>query len=475
MNPSSVQFENGTPNFEYKKMYRCFPNKGNGLLFRMVNDKTSTWAFYNDTADSVMKVKGKFDQFSSIEAIGHARQESLEGGGVEVSVSVAPGATELFIRGKVNGFTMGFQTEVIEDSEAVSFINGTPSVPYNKVYKCFKNSENGLLFRLVDVSGKRWYFYNDTTDYIMKVTCEFEKKGSAQPTGLTKIGGTPANFPNGITLTLDVMPGKTEEFLNGLPQNYRLSFVAEAVDNDRPEENDKIKFLNGEPNWRLMDQQNTKLYRCFKEDGNGLLFRMVDERTKQWGFYNDTVDFSMKITLSFPEAEANVVQGTPDTVSHISNGKVEMTMTVPPLATMMMLRGLPSTYEISFAAESSNRLEPEESPKYRVGPPNDTVFPYDKVFRCFKDHSNGLMFRLVDERRNRWGFYNDTTDTTVTAKVSFGKDSKIEMLGTTKKEEDPEKGMIYSIIVKPQETLPFVQGKITSYVFEFTANKKVRN
>lgn len=470
----SVQFENGKPDFKFDKIYRCFQNKGNGLLFRLLNEKENKWAFYNDTKDTVMKITANFGPYSTITVLGKARQTAPEtkDGEIQVSLDVDPGATELFISGTANGFRIGFQTETVQEGNIV-FENGKPAVEYNKIFKCFKNSGNGLLFRLVNSAEKKWYFYNDTTDYIIKATCEFDKKEGITVLGRTAITGTPASSPRGMIVTLEIEPGYTEPFIQGEAGTYRLSFSAEAVGNDKPEASSAINYINGEPNWHLVDR-NAKVYRCFKDDGNGLLFRFIDEKKRLWAFYNDTTDFVMKATVSYPAAEEKDVKPADGATSTKHGGKIEVTIQIPPLTTVVMLKGLPSNYEVAYAAESVNRTAPEVAPRYRCGEPDASLFRYDEVFRCFKDHSNGLMFRLVDNRNQRWGFYNDTSDTQVTASVSFGRDSRVKALGKTRTAQDPEKGLIYILTVDPLQTVPFVEGDITSYVFEFTANKKQR-
>lgn len=479
---SSVKFENGRPTIAYDKIFRCFQNQGNGLLFRLVQDKENLWAFYNDTKDSLMKVRARFGNYSKINILGNASlapandpgalsppPDSLE---IEVVLDVYPGKTEPFISGLVNGFTIGFQTESLQPEDPVVFENGKPSVSYTKIFKCFKNSGNGLLFRLVDSDSKRWYFYNDTTEFVMKVTCEVESKKNIKLLGKSKMEASPDGKPGGAIVTLAIHPGATEPFLEGNAGTYALSFVAEGLENDAPEDTSAMKYLNGTPNWRMVDR-SSKAFRCFKDDGNGLLFRFIDEKNRQWCFYNDTVDLVMKVLVTFPVEEHAKVQGAPNTETNVKDGKVEIRLSVPPITTAVMLKGLPVNYEVEYSAESANRLSPEERPSY-VGPgPNRDVFPYNEVYRCFKDRANGLMFRLVDNNNCRWGFYNDTPDTHITAKVDFGADSKITPLGKTKMERDPQKGLVYVLTVAPRETVPFIEGEITSYVFEFTARKLV--
>eukprot|EP00796_Vickermania_ingenoplastis_P006330 gene6330-4557_t len=41
--------------------------------------------------------------------------------------------------------------------------------------------------------------------------------------------GTPSGSPNGITVELEIMPGKTEEFIEGDAGTYRISFNADGI------------------------------------------------------------------------------------------------------------------------------------------------------------------------------------------------------------------------------------------------------
>lgn len=223
----TVKFENGRPDFVFDKIYRCFKDKGNGLLFRLVNEKDKKWAFYNDTADSVMIIKASFNSFSQIQSLGKTRESKNAKGEIEVELEVQPKQTEVFISGTVNGFSIGFRTEGVQD--AISFESGKPALSYDKIFKCFKDQGNGLLFRLVDTQNKLWAFYNDTPDYLMKVKCEFDKKSAVKVVGNAKAEGAPAGNPDGVIVTLEIQPGKTEKFVEGDPTNFRISFGAEGI------------------------------------------------------------------------------------------------------------------------------------------------------------------------------------------------------------------------------------------------------
>jgi hypothetical protein len=114
---------------------------------------------------------------------------------------------------------------------------------------------------------------------------------------------------------------------------------------------------------------------------------------------------------------------------------------------------------------------PEELPLYENGHPDATVMPHiDEVYKCFKEHGNGLLFRLVDKANRRWAFYNDTTNIVASVKVEFHPKAQIERLGRTEALADPETGgVVFTLRVEPLETAVFVQGDVDVFTTKFTA------
>lgn len=86
-------------------VHRCF-SEGNGLLFRLVNEKHHFWAFYNDTAEYTIYVSGSFGPGSHVTPLGDARQvvQDRETGACRLEICVEPGCTEPFMQGEYNGF-----------------------------------------------------------------------------------------------------------------------------------------------------------------------------------------------------------------------------------------------------------------------------------------------------------------------------------------------------------------------------------
>eukprot|EP00796_Vickermania_ingenoplastis_P006341 gene6341-4568_t len=89
------------------------------------------------------------------------------------------------------------------DPRSLHFEHGAPSVAFHRAYPCFQQMGNGLLFRLVDVKKKRWYFYNDTTRYDMCCRCTFvlssatELRPLGHTTPVSPINPDAAHQPDG--------------------------------------------------------------------------------------------------------------------------------------------------------------------------------------------------------------------------------------------------------------------------------------
>lgn len=113
-----------------------------------------------------------------------------------------------------------------------------------------------------------------------------------------------------------------------------------------------------------------------------------------------------------------------------------------------------------------------EIPIYVHSGPDRAVIQYDEVYKCFKQHGNGLLFRLVDTHQSRWGFYNDTADMVMAARVAFVPNAKVKALGKTLIQTDPEMGVIYTSSIEPLETVLFAEGEVHTFTTRFLAAKK---
>ncbi|KAG8346259.1 putative protein of unknown function (DUF1935) [Trypanosoma vivax] len=109
-----------------------------------------------------------------------------------------------------------------------------------------------------------------------------------------------------------------------------------------------------------------------------------------------------------------------------------------------------------------------EEIRYENGAPSYTG---NTVVKCFKDHGNGLLFRIVNDEEKKWAFYNDTNGYKMVVKVAFGKDSSVTALGNTKMEKDAVTGEFKcEVEVAPLATEMFVEGTPNGYKINFEAN-----
>ncbi|KAF8277161.1 putative calpain-like cysteine peptidase [Trypanosoma cruzi] len=109
---SKLTYENGKPSFgEITHVHPMF----NGLLFRLSDRKHNRWAFYNDSIEYIIHVSILFDYDSQVVPLGLATAYRVDDpevgkeddvGKYVVEVDVAPLATELFVEGRVTGWTV---------------------------------------------------------------------------------------------------------------------------------------------------------------------------------------------------------------------------------------------------------------------------------------------------------------------------------------------------------------------------------
>ncbi|KAG5480763.1 hypothetical protein CUR178_05898 [Leishmania enriettii] len=116
-----------------------------------------------------------------------------------------------------------------------------------------------------------------------------------------------------------------------------------------------------------------------------------------------------------------------------------------------------------------HRMVDKNSPY--VGPGPTAEFPIDHVYRCF-DQQNGLLFRLVNNKRHMWAFYNDTTDYMMRVTVTFGPESSISALGKTRQTVlDEETGECRLVLdLEPGETQKFMRGEYNGFITCYDAS-----
>ncbi|KAG8345902.1 hypothetical protein TRVL_03278 [Trypanosoma vivax] len=471
---SEVQFKQGAPKFPYKLVYPCFSGANKDLLYRLVAD--DRWAFYNNSNDTVLVVRATFGKDSQVKALsGTMLKQAGDNERLQAITSILPGCTELFVEGTINGFELEFISEAMEE-RSPHFENGTPSLPYNKIYRCFKQQQNGMLFRLVTLdkesSEQTWSFYNDTKQFNMEVEVTFEQPEHVRPLDETSV--TTESEKGRACYKLVVPPLSTKPFAKGIMQNYSKSFVARPIGSARPDDAALPTFINGSPDTSVIAYPCTKVIRGFKNNGNGLVFVLVDENSHKWAVYNDTKDYRITVGAHFgPGAVYKPAKKVTVTEDPNVKGGTVCLIEVPPVTTELFITdGNPKDYRLSFSAEDADATTPEKNVSYENGRPDVNVMAeVDEVYKCFKDRGNGLMFRLVNKKRGQWAFYNDTKDATFTVKVTFEDSDSATPMGETKVVEDPAEGKVFLLDVPPLKTKLFACGKMSSYTMTFQGKR----
>lgn len=96
--------------------------------------------------------------------------------------------------------------------------------------------------------------------------------------------------------------------------------------------------------------KGTHCTKCFRTEGNGLLFRIVNENEKKWAFYNDTEDYRMHVQASF---------GSRSSIEPLNNakmyqddeGRFVVEVTVDPQATEMFIYGDVNGFKMTYNAQ----------------------------------------------------------------------------------------------------------------------------
>lgn len=107
----------------------------------------------------------------------------------------------------------------------------------------------------------------------------------------------------------------------------------------------EIKFENGKPTGSY-DQ----IIPCFKDHGNGLLFRCVNGTDKQWAFYNDTTNYNMVVRVAFGKDSQVTPLGNTKLETCTETGEHKCEVMVPPMQTEMFIEGVPNGFKINFEA-----------------------------------------------------------------------------------------------------------------------------
>lgn len=75
---------------------------------------------------------------------------------------------------------------------------------------------------------------------------------------------------------------------------------------------------------------------------------------------------------------------------------------------------------------------------------------------------NGLLYRIMDNKSGKWGFFSNTRDYEFRVRYLFGLDSDIQPMGDAKliREDD---GFLVEMQLYPLETKMFIQGSIEGF------------
>ncbi|KAK7197399.1 META domain containing protein [Novymonas esmeraldas] len=96
--------------------------------------------------------------------------------------------------------------------------------------------------------------------------------------------------------------------------------------------------------------KGTHCNKCFKTEGNGLLFRIINEHEKKWAFYNDTTDFRMHIRATFG-ARSQIEALDNASLSQDEDGRYIVEATVAPQGTEMFIHGDVNGFKVLYNAE----------------------------------------------------------------------------------------------------------------------------
>lgn len=131
---------------------------------------------------------------------------------------------------------------------------------------------------------------------------------------------------------------------------------------------------------------------------------------------------------------------------------------------------LAGTLRKEGVSTDQDRVVVKQGEEGYLGPGPATDFVADRVYGCF-DEGNGLLFRVVSNRRHLWSFYNDTQNYTMYVSVVFGRESMVRPLGQTKLTMLDEKTGLcqLDVVVKPGETQPFMRGEYNGFTTLYDA------
>lgn len=108
-----INFLHGEPDM-LGEVTNCFEEPG--ILYRIVDKKTKTWAFYNDSLIFEIHVNCTFGKHSKLEALDNTTIKTNEEGQFVADLVVYPCETERFVSGYINGFTSKLRASPLSDT-----------------------------------------------------------------------------------------------------------------------------------------------------------------------------------------------------------------------------------------------------------------------------------------------------------------------------------------------------------------------
>lgn len=113
----------------------------------------------------------------------------------------------------------------------------------------------------------------------------------------------------------------------------------------------EIVYENGKPTC-----EGNTVIKCFKDNGNGLLFRIVNDEDKTWAFYNDTLSYYMIVKVTFGKDSEIEPMGKTTMERDAETGEYKCELVICPTETEMFIKGVPNGFKISFEANpNANR------------------------------------------------------------------------------------------------------------------------
>jgi len=106
-------------------------------------------------------------------------------------------------------------------------------------------------------------------------------------------------------------------------------------------------YENGKP---TVGGPDATIIKCFKDNGNGLLFRITDEEEKIWAFYNDTANYHMIVKANFGKDSEIEAAGKTSMERDAESGEYKCELTIAPMETEVFIKGTPNGFKICYEA-----------------------------------------------------------------------------------------------------------------------------